>query len=156
MPNSILIGWRAHAWLMRNYHIRNFLRGQNNGGGFVTRDLIRQMFEVDRYIVADAMYSNQNEATNPSSISLSPIMPEDKIILYYRPDAPSREEPSWMYAFRWTAPGLPTPLAVERHPFDSRKKIEGIEAGYYQAEKVTGSDYAIAIAGVNSAQAGGI
>lgn len=155
-PNSMLIGWKAHAWLMRNYHMRNFVKGVNNGGGMVTREQVAQAFEMERYLVSEAMYTSQNEATNAASLTLSAVMPEDKIILYYRPPAASRDEPSWMYAFRWNNPALPTPMVVERHPYDSRKKVEGIEVGYYQNEYVTGSDYAVSISGVNSAQANGI
>jgi hypothetical protein len=155
-PNSILVGWKAHATLMRNYHMRNIVKGVNNGGGIVTRQNLADLFEVDRYIVSDVMGTTQNEATVASSLSLTPAFSADKIILYYRPAAPSRDEPSWMYAFRWNDPRLPTPLAVERHPYDTRRKIVGIEAGYYQDEKVTGPEYAVAIAGVNSAQSNGI
>ena len=38
-------------------------------------------------------------------------------------------------------PQLPAPLTVFRHPYDSRKQIETIEAGYYQDEIVVGADY---------------
>ena len=37
-PNRLLVGWRAHKTLMRNYHIRNLVKGVNNGGGPVMRD----------------------------------------------------------------------------------------------------------------------
>lgn len=155
-PNSMLVGWRAHNWMRRNYHIRNLINGVNNGGGFVTRERLAALFEVDRYIVAETMYSTQNEATNPNSLSLTPVFDPDKIVLYYRPPGPSRDDPSWMYAFRWTPEGYPAPMAVERHPYDSRRKIEGIEAGYFQSEQVVGRDLAVAIAGVSSAQANGV
>ena len=156
LPNSMLIGWKAHLLLARNYHMRNFVKGVNNGGGYITRQQIAQAFELDRYLVSEAQISTQNEATNPTSLSLTSAFADDAIVLYYRPTAPSRDEPSWMYAFNWAAPELPGRMVVERHPYNTRTKVDGIEASYYQNEYVTGPDYAVKIAGVSSAQANGI
>lgn len=154
-PNSILIGWRAHNYLMRNYHMRGFVNGNNNGGGRVTRQAIQETFELERYVVSNMFYTTQNEALSASAPTLtSPI--HDRLFIYYAPLSPSRDDPSWMYSFRWTAPGLPAPMVVERHPYDSRRKVEGIEAGYYQDEKITGASFGCAIAGVGSAQSNGI
>lgn len=155
-PNRLLVGWRAHKMLMRNFHIRNLVKGVNNGGGPVTREQLASLFEVDQYLVSEAQFTAQNEATVPASLALQSVFPDDAIIGYYVPNAPSRDEPSWMYAFRWTSPQLGTPMAVERHPYDTRNKVEGIEVGYYQTEVVTGAGYAFKIAGINSAQSGGI
>lgn len=155
-PNRLLVGWRAHKALLRNFHIRNLVKGVNNGGGPVTREQLAALFEVDQYLVSEAQFTSQNEATTPSSLALQSVMADTDIIGYYAPSAPSREEPSWMYAFRWTNPLLGVPMAVERHPYDSRAKIEGMEAGYYQSERVVGPEYAFKIAGVNSAQSNGI
>jgi hypothetical protein len=61
-----------------------------------------------------------------------------------------------MYSFRWTDPALGAPFAVIRHPYETRKKIDGIEAQYYQDEKITGSEYGALLLGVGSAQANGL
>ena len=146
-PNRMLIGWRAHQRLLRNYHARNFFRGVNNGGGAITRDLIAGAFELDSYIVSETLWHNQNEAqvtANATSMQLTNPL-ADQAILYFAPPGASREDPSWMYAFRWLNPQLPSPLTVFRHPYDSRKQVETIEAGYYQDERVTGSDYAVGL-----------
>jgi hypothetical protein len=151
-PNSIIIGWRAWVTFRRNEKVRNFVNGTNNGGGLVTREQAKAIFEVDRFLVSQAFYDSTNE--NQAESLSSPL--HDRVYVYYAPLQPSRETPSWMYSFRWTAPGLPAPLVVERHPYNSRKKVDGIEAGYYQDEKITGADYASCLAGVNSAQSNGI
>jgi hypothetical protein len=139
-PNSLWFGWRAWNHFKRNYHARNFVNGVANGGGVVRREQIAGLFEVERIIVSDALYHTVNEA-HVNSFPISNAM-EHQLIAYYAPNAPSRESPSWFYSFRWNNPALPAPFAVERHPYDSRKKIETIEAGYYQDEVVTGADYA--------------
>jgi hypothetical protein len=139
-PNSLWFGWKAWNRFRRNYHARNFISGVNNGGGIVRREQMASLFEVSRIIVSEALYHTVNEA-HVNSFPIVNAM-ADQLIAYYAPLAPSREEPSWFYSFRWQNPILPAPLTVFRHPYDSRKQIETIEAGYYQAEKVVGADYA--------------
>lgn len=138
-PNSLWYGWKAWNRFRRNYHARNFLQGVNNGGGNIRREQVAGLFEVGRVIVSDALYHTANEGQ--SAYTLDNAM-ADQVIAYYAPTAPSREEPSWFYSFRWQNPQLPAPLTVFRHPYDSRKQIETIEAGYYQDEIVVGADYA--------------
>jgi hypothetical protein len=54
-----------------------------------------------------------------------------------------------MYSYRWAAGGLPN-MQAERHPFDPKTKSEEVEVGYYQDEKITGSDYSFLLTAVNS------
>jgi len=152
-PNSILIGWKAWNMLRRNTNMRNFINGTNNGGGAVTRQQVAEAFEVERLLVAGAMYSAANEAQS-TALTSNPLA--DSVLMYFAPTAPSRETPSFMYSFRWTNPLLGEPMAVIRHPFDSRAGVEGIEVRYYQDEKITGSDYGALLLGVGSAQSNGI
>lgn len=152
-PNSILFGWKAWNYARRNVNFRNFVLGTNNGGGAVTRVAAQEALEIDRLLVSKAFKNTANEA---AAISLANTFPADAILVYYAPQAPSREVPSFMYSFRWQAPGLPAALAVERHPYDSKRKVESIECGYYQDEKVTSAALGALILGVGSAQANGL
>lgn len=152
-PNSILFGWRAWNYFRRNVNARNYVLGTNNGGGAVTRTAAQEAFEVDRLLVAGAFYNTANEA-QAEALSNNPI--HDAVLIYYAPLAPSREAPSFMYSFRWTNPLFGTPFAVIRHPFDSKTRIEEMEASYYQDERVTGASYASLLLGVGSAQANGL
>ncbi len=152
-PNSILFGWRAWNYFRRNVNARNFLLGTNNGGGAVTRQGAQEAFEVERLNVAGAFYNTANEA-QAAALSNNPL--HDAVLLYFAPTAPSRETPSFMYSFRWTNPLLGAPMAVIRHPYDTRKRVEGIEMQYYQDEKITGSEYGALLLGVGSAQANGL
>lgn len=152
-PNSIIMGWRAWNLFRRNSNARNYINGVNNGGGAVTRTQAAAAFEVERFLVAGAFYNTANEA---QAASLTANALADACMVYYAPMAASRETPSFMYSFRWAAPELGTPMAVIRHPFDTRKRIEGIELQYYQDERVTGYDYAALLASVGSSQANGL
>lgn len=150
--NSIGFGWRAWSYFRRNANVRNLINGTNNGRGFVTRQQAQELFEVERFWVQEAFWNTANEA---QAMSLtSPFA--DRVIAYYAPLTPSREEPSFMYTFRWQNPALPAPMVVERHPYDSRKKIETIEAGYYQDEVLTGTAFGAVLAGVGSSQSNGL
>lgn len=152
-PNRLLFGWRAYNWFRRNSNVRNFVLGSNNGGGVVNRAAVAGIFEVEDVLVSQAFYNSANEA---KAISLASTFPQDAVLAYYSPSGPSREVPSFMYSFRWQAPGLPAPLSVERHPYDSKRKVESIEAGYYQDEKITSSALGALIIGVGSAQSNGL
>jgi len=152
-PNSLLFGWRAWNYFRRNVNARGYVLGTNNGGGAVTRQATQDAFEIERLLVAGAFYNIANEA-QPESLSNNPI--HDAVLAYYAPMAPSRETPSFMYSFRWTNPLLNTPFAVIRHPFDSKTRIEELEASYYQDERITGASYGSLLLGVGSAQSNGL
>lgn len=150
-PNSVLLGWRAWNHMRRNTNMRNLLNGTNNGGGQVTRQQVQSVLEVDRFLVDMSFFNTANEA-QAESLS-SPF--HDRVLVYYAPLAPSRDTPSYLYSFRQEVPGVPS-LQAERHPYDSRRKVETVEVGYYQDEVVTGIPYAATLIGVSSAQASGL
>lgn len=152
-PNSILFGWKAWNWFRRNKFSRDFINGVNNGGSHITRDQARSALEMERLLVASAFRSTNNEA---QSATYSNNFPADAVLLYYAPMRATVQEPSYMYSFRWTAPELPSPLVVERHPYDTKNKMDLIEAGYWQDEKITASTLGHLILGVGSAQSNGI
>lgn len=152
-PNRICFGWQAWNYFRRNVNARNFVLGTNNGGGAVTRQNAQDAFEVESLIVAGGFYNTANEA-QAAALTSNPL--KDSVLVYYAPSAPSRETPSFMYSFRWTDPALGTPFAAIRHPYETRKKVDGIELQYYQDEKITGSEYGALIVGVGSAQANGL
>lgn len=142
-PNSMLIGWRAWNRMLRNYQFRNFIKGVNNGGGSVTRQNVADSFELERLVVSEEMWHTANEAAVNSGVLTNAIA--DDCLLYYAPMAPSIDLPSWMYAFRWSNPMLPTPFAITRLPFEQKTLSEVVQGMYWQDEKVTGVDYACRI-----------
>lgn len=150
-PTELVFGWRAWAFFRRNINVRNAILGNNNGGGFVTRDAVRSLFEVDKLLVTELFVNSANEAQTEA---LSAPF-HDAVSAIYVPQGASTTEPSWGYSFRWAAGGLPN-MTVERHPFDTKTKTDEVEVGYYQAEKVTAAEYAATLAGVGSAQAAGL
>ena len=150
-PISVLLGWKAWALMKRNQTMRNIISGVNNGGGLVTRQQVQSLLEVDRFLVSEMFYNTANEA-QPEA--LTPSM-DDDVLVYFAPLQASRDAPSFMYSFRQNVPGVPS-LVAERHPYDSRRKVETVEVGFYQDEKVTGSPYAALLLGVTVSASGGL
>lgn len=152
-PNSLVVGWRAYSWMRRNLNMRNLINGTNNGGGIVSRQQLQDIFEVDRFLVADAFYNPSNEN---KTAAFSTVFPQDAVLAYHAPMAPTREMPSFGYSLRWTASELGVPMAAIRHEYESRSRVDGIEVQYYQDEKIIGSEYGVLLTGVGSAQANGL
>ena len=144
-PNTLLFGLDAWRSLRRSDDIRNLIFGSNNGGGYPNTAQIANIFEVDKILVGGAYQNTANEA---QAESLAKVW-LDHCIAYYAPASPSRETPSFMYSFRWERPGIPN-MQVERHPFDTRRKSEELEVGYYQDEVITGAEYSFMLIAVNS------
>lgn len=144
-PNRATMGLDAWRSLRRNDQILDRIFGSTRAQGNPTIQQVAGLLELDEILVGAAY---RNTAEEPQAESLAKIW-GDNVTVYYAPSAPSIEEPSFMYSFRWNAPGLPN-MQVERHPFDPKRKSEEIEVGYYQDEKVTAEEYAFTLLSVNS------
>lgn len=146
-PNRLLFG--NAAWRNARRH-NDFINktadpNQTGAGAYPNRDAVASMFEVDKVLVGGAY---QNESGEGLDMVLAPIW-GDSVLAYYVPDAPSKDEPSFMYKFRWTVAGIPN-FNVIRHPFDSKTGTEELEVGYYQDEVVTGAPLGFLVHNVTS------
>ncbi len=147
-PNRVVMGLDAWRSLKRNTSVRDLIFGATGGGSpqrNVTRSQVAAALEVEQVLVGAAYRNTANEA---QAETLEKVW-GDNVTCYYAPSGPSRDRPSWLYSFRWTRPGLPN-MQVERHAFDTKRKSEEVEVGYYQGEKVTGTEYAYTLLAVNS------
>ena len=142
---TICMGDEAWTSFRRDSNVRNKIFGNNNGGGYPSEAQVADLLGVKRIIVGGAF---QNTGEEGLAESLSTIW-KDHVLVYYAPDSPSVDKPSFGYNFRWAAAGLPN-MQVERHPWDSRRKAEDIEVGYYQDEKLTSASHGFLLTAVNS------
>lgn len=136
-PNSAVFGLAAWKAFRRHPDVRNIIFGTNNGGGYPSVAQVADVLELDNVYVGGTY---QNAADEGQAESLAKLW-TDNVLIYNVPQSATTERPSFMYSFRWVANGLPN-MQAERHPFDSRTKSEDVEVGYYQDEKITGSEYA--------------
>jgi hypothetical protein len=144
-PNLIVMSDLAWRLVRRNTTIRNLIFGTNNGGGYPSRDQFRNLIEIENFGVGGMFKNTANEAKTEVLTRIWGA----HVFIGYCPQGVSRDAPAYMKSFRWTAPGLPN-MMVERHPYDTKRKEESLEVGYYQDEKVTASQYSFLIRGVNS------
>ncbi len=138
--NRMVFGAKAWDGFRRHKNVRNLIFGTNNGGGYASTAMVKELFELDRVDVAGTFKNTAEEnITDAFSNIWGP-----SVLVYYAPLTPSIDRPSFMYSYRLAAPGIPN-MQVERHPYDSRTKTDDIEVGYYQDEKIVGSRFAFLV-----------
>ena len=145
-PNNLTFGETAWRYFRRHQKVRNFIIGTNRGGGTVTRQQVADLFEVERILVGGAFKAAAAEGLGDDSVTK---IWGPNVLAYYAPANPSIEVPSFGYTFRWRKPGLPN-MTAERIPLDRRLKTEWVEVGYYQDEKVVGSEFGAMLIAVDS------
>ena len=134
LPNRMVFGW--HAWYLfkQSKQVREQLFP--HGGGYPTEAQVATLFDLEQVNVGGADYSAGDEGL---SGSLAAIWGDD-VLVYYAPQNPAMDRPSFGYGYRWRGQNGQLPnWQVEVHPYDTREKAETVEVGYYQDEKVTDS-----------------
>jgi len=144
-PNRLVFGGNAWRSIRRNAQILDRVHGTTAPQGFATRAQVANLLEVPNIHVGESYRNTANEA---QAETLSRVW-TDNVLCCFTPDSPSRDLPSFMYSFRWAVGGLAN-MQAERHPFNAKTKTEEVEVGYYQAEIVTGAEYAFLVLSVNS------
>src|SRR6185295_19847671 len=115
----------------RHSTVRNLIFGVNNGGGYPNTTQVRDLLEVERVDVAFG-FINTKEENIAKSIS---AIWSNNVLVYYAPLTPAVDRPSFAYSMRWAAPGIPN-MQAERHPYDSKRKQDDVEVGFYQDEAI--------------------
>ena len=143
-PNVAVFADIAWSHFSRHPDIIEFVRGKGDstGGGPVTEAAAAAAFSWDRVLIGKGL---KNTTAEGRAGVYTDIWSTACILLYVAP-SPGLMEPSHGYTFRWTPPGLPGPLAVERYA-NERPKTESVEVHMFQDEKVTGTDLGFLIVG---------
>lgn len=144
-PNELAFGPKAWDSFSRDTTVRNLIFGVNNGGGYPSIEQVKNVFQIQKALISQSLQNTGNEA---QAESISTTWADNVLVAYIAP-APSVDDPSFGYTFRWSQPGLPE-LNVEVHPFDDKIKSDEVEIGFYQAEIVTASEYGFLVNAVNS------
>ena len=133
-PNKMVAGGDAWRNLRRNNAIIDKVNKTGITGGDLnsSQEQVKDLFDLDKVIVAGGYINTADEgvaATYSRTFG-------DHILVYYAPERPTIELPSFMYSFRWAGGGLPN-MQVSRLPYDQYKQKSGIQVSYYQDEKIT-------------------
>ncbi len=151
-PNRVLFSGTAWRHFRRNQAVIDKATNPHVAGGglYPSTQQVQDVLEA-QVLVGNAWYNAAEEAL---PLNLTQIW-RDHVVVYFAPDQPSIETPSFGYYFRWAAPGLPN-MQVERHPYDSRRHCDEVEIGYYQDELMTAKPLGFLLSNVTSSTAGGI
>jgi len=145
-PNLAIIPEQVATHLRQNDQLRDLLFGDR--GGLVQDSQLAGLIGVDRVLVPMAQVNTFGETeTINGSWSLADVWGSHFWLAKVNLLA-GRYTDTWMNAFRWTSPLLGVPFAVQRHPFDAKRKVFDLEVGYYQDEKIVSTDLAVRVASV--------
>lgn len=145
-PNRVIFSRRAWRYFREHGNVIARLYGQQTSakGRIVTVSQAKDLLELEHVYIGKALYNSNQEG---QSVSLTDIWGTD-VLVYYAPNNPTAQEPSFMYSFRWNkVPGMDMTAQIHQLP---RSYKEQVELGYYQDEKITGSTLGFLITDVRS------
>lgn len=121
-PNTMVISPTVLGVLKRHTDVKDYYKYTRPG--LITPELIAQVFELDRILVAGAVV---NSAGRGAAVDAGFIFGNHALLLYV-PPTPVPEEPSAGFTFMWTQQGFD--VAVNQIPIDL-KKADRVEAEIY-------------------------
>lgn len=111
-------------------------------GGQATMEQIKEVLGVSNLLVGGGI---KNNALEGATASITNIWGNNVILAHVEPGT-SLETATFGLTYRWTPAGLPLPMQARRYPDpDPGKKVEVVEVGMYQDEKIVASDLSYGI-----------
>lgn len=148
MPNTLVLPRKVLTKLRLNDQVRDTLFGDR--GGLATAQQIGSLIDIPNVLVPMAQVNTAVEA-DPQDGTFADVWDGNGNIWMAKVDTMAGMfTDTWMQAFRWTSPLLGTPMAVQRFPFDAKKKVYELSVGYYQDEKVVSNDLAIRVSSLTA------
>ena len=139
--NTLLIDYDTHQIVRRHPVLMDMYKYTQ--GGFVTDAEIALCFDVQEIIVADAI---RNAAADGQTASMVNIWGNNALLTYIDRSPPGMETVTFGLGFRWTPEGIPAPMQVRVYDDpDPGKKVEVVEVGYYQDEKIVARELAYVV-----------
>jgi len=132
-PNVAVIDADTLAVLRRHPQILDLFK--YTSGGEASMAAIQDVLKVDRVLIGGGI---KNNALENATASITNIWGNS--VIFARVQAGmSLQNQTYGMSLRWSPAGLPGPMTVTRYNDpDPSKKVEVVEAGYYQDEKVVG------------------
>jgi len=113
-----------------------------NGTGLVSMDVIKSVFEVENVLVGKGI---KNNAAYGATASITNIWGNNVVLAHVKPGM-SLKTATFGLSFRWTPAGIPGPMQAFRYRDpDPGKKVEVVEVGMYQDEKIVAKDLSYGI-----------
>jgi hypothetical protein len=143
IANTLVVDEDTYQMLRRNAKILDLYKYTN--GGLVTDDGLTRALGVDRILHGRAI---RNQAIENAVGSYANIWGNNALLCYVSPTATGMMTASFGLMFRWVPDGIPAPFAVFRYDDpDPGKKVEVVEASYYQDEKIVARNLGFLMSG---------
>lgn len=143
LPNTAVIDWDTMMVLRRHPAILDMFK--YTSGGEVTDSQLQQVFKVDRVLIPRGIKNVGKEGQAPS---MQNIWGNSAILMHVGPNL-GMQSTTFGVRFRWQNGIFPGDFGVQTDVQGraGQEKIEIIEAGYFQDEKVVARELAYAITG---------
>lgn len=99
LPNILVVSERAHMTLKEHADLKDIFKYTQ--AGVVTEQLLAKALEVDKYVVARAVYASNKEG---DTVSMAYALDQYSALLVYAEPRPSIRRPSGGYTIRWNRP----------------------------------------------------
>jgi hypothetical protein len=123
--NTMVVGVNVHNHLLNSPAIIDRIKYVQRG--IITNDLLAEMFGVERYIVARAVYNVAQETTTPDAETLEYIVDANSVWVGFVERSPAMDSPTAIAAFAWTdyLPGVTNAVGgVIRRGRDDRARSD--------------------------------
>ena len=101
MPNTLVVAEKVHMSLKNHADIVD--RFKYTQAGIITEQLLARVFEIDRYVVAAAIYAKNLEGV---TADMQYILTKYDALLVYSAPRPSLRRPTGGYTIRWKRPTI--------------------------------------------------
>jgi hypothetical protein len=143
MPNTLVLPRNVLTKLRVNDQFRDILFGDK--GGVVTAQQIGNLLEIKNVLMPTVQVNTAVEKDPQDGTYADVWAGNGNLWMGYIDTLNGQFADTWAQAFRWTSPLFGTPMAVQRYPFDPRRKKYEIDVSYYQDEKIVSSDLMIRV-----------
>lgn len=136
--NTLVLDYQSYMYAKQNNRLFSRFQYRATGPAMVSDAQLLEVFNVDRLLIARSQKNNANPAQTASVTSIwGPTA-----LLTRVEQAVSLMTATYGLSFRWTSPELGVPMAITTDVENGAgsRKIEVLEGGYYQDEKLVARD----------------
>ena len=139
--NVAMMDYQSYVYAKNNSRLFSRFQYRATGPALVSDAQLMEALSVDRLLIARSQKNTNNAGQAVGSISS--IWGPTALLARVEPGV-SMQAATWGLSFRWTDPALGAPMAITTAVEDGAgsRKVEVLEGGYYQDEKLVAKDLA--------------
>lgn len=141
LPNVMVVDWDSWQAALRNTRLFDRFKHTGAAQGILTEDQLRNVFQVDRILVARGISNTGAENVDSAGFTSSNVWGNHCLLAHVGANT-GLESRTLGARFRWRPAGFPAPFGAQTRVENGAgmKRIEIVEAGYFQDEKIIASD----------------